>query len=671
MTTHVLPSDLTLASRLFAFEKNPSEIPLSFYYGDREVHGIPDDFHPSIVRKTLSSDLFAYTVTGINEDGLEICAEQLVYKTFPVYEWVVRLTQRGPKPSPVIDNLKVFNRILRPGCGKPGECLLYHGNGDDSSENGYEWWTDRIEDSIFLAPWGGTSCLGAFPYFRLFYPDAMLNIAVGWTGGWKADFNAGENGLLFSVGQLRSHYRILPGESMRSPRVTFMVASDRNDARLRNMWRRWYLRYILPRERDGKPLGPKCAMHVFMADGYPEFTGATEKNQSEGLDLYLREGLRPDIWWIDAGWYPCDHDWPRTGQWKPDPHRFPNGLGPIGSKCEENGIQMLLWFEPERVRCYENMPEDHLAALHPEWLLHKKGQSDALFDLGNPEARAFLTALIDRLIDENHVHIYRQDFNFLPADIWAENEAEDRIGALENLHIQGYLAYWDALLDHHPGLWIDSCASGGHRNDLDTMRRAVALQYTDVGLGKHPVKQKQHRQMFEWIPYFRAHNLNWDNPSDGSYENGGREIDDYAFQVALAPALTDTVNVHDRPEVFACCRKNHPMWRRAADLELRGDYYPLTECRKDPRDFYAMQFDDPDAKEGFIQIIRNTQTPDPSCKVRPFVRPDEIYTFEEYGTGRTLSMSGAILQRDGFSTELPIRTGRIWFYRSEPQEVDD
>ena len=37
MTTHVLPSDLTLASRLFAFEKNPSEIPLSFYYGDREM----------------------------------------------------------------------------------------------------------------------------------------------------------------------------------------------------------------------------------------------------------------------------------------------------------------------------------------------------------------------------------------------------------------------------------------------------------------------------------------------------------------------------------------------------------------------------------------------------------------------------------------------------------
>lgn len=37
--------------------------------------------------------------------------------------------------------------------------------------------------------------------------------------------------------------------------------------------------------------------------------------------------------------------------------------------------------------------------------------------------------------------------------------------------MQGYLAYWDELRRTNPDLFIDSCASGGRRNDLETMRR--------------------------------------------------------------------------------------------------------------------------------------------------------------------------------------------------------
>ena len=49
----------------------------------------------------------------------------------------------------------------------------------------------------------------------------------------------------------------------------------------------------------------------------------------------------------------------------------------------------------------------------------------------------------------------------------------------ENLYIQGHLAFWDELRRRHPALRIDSCASGGRRNDLETMRRAVPLLRND------------------------------------------------------------------------------------------------------------------------------------------------------------------------------------------------
>ena len=88
-----------------------------------------------------------------------------------------------------------------------------------------------------------------------------------------------------------------------------------------------------------------------------------------------------------------------------------------------------------------------------------------------------------RLIKELGVGAYRQDYNFPPLRYWRENESFDRQGINENLYVQGYLRFWDTLLERNPGLWIDSCASGGRRNDLETMRRGVPLHPTDYGYG--------------------------------------------------------------------------------------------------------------------------------------------------------------------------------------------
>ena len=73
--------------------------------------------------------------------------------------------------------------------------------------------------------------------------------------------------------------------------------------------------------------------------------------------------------------------------------------------------------------------------------------------------------------------------------------------------MQGYLAYWDALRQRHPKLMIDSCASGGRRNDLETMRRAVPLHPTDYNYGHLAAKQAFHQSLFQWIPYFGSNTV--------------------------------------------------------------------------------------------------------------------------------------------------------------------
>ena len=314
-----------------------------------------------------------------------------------------------------------------------------------------------------------------------------------------------------------------------------------------------------------------------------------------------------------------------------------------------------------------------LAQKHPEWLLRPREDdgsysytSRTLLNLGDKDCCDHMINVIDRVIKEGGINIYRQDFNMEPCLRWEENEAEDRIGAVENQHIQGYYRLWDTLLERNPGLWIDACAGGGRRNDLETMRRSVPLHYTDIGYGDHPAKQTQHRLMFEWIPYFRAHARNWDDPVTGEYAwRKDQPVDDYAFYVAMTPALTDTLH-HEADETqFARSRKMQRIWRQAADLMLRCDYYPLTPSNSSLEEFYAMAFYDEDTGEGFLNVVSNNRNEKPTfTAVLDMLEADAVYTLTEAESGKSICRTGKDLAQ-GFDVTLPRRSGVVYFLRRQ------
>ena len=592
-------------------------------------------------------------------DCLRIRTECQLYHDFPVAETVMVIENIGDEDSRIIElpRVEAFLDVAAP--------VLAHGIGDTCREDGYNWEHTPLTAPETLRPADGTSCNGAFPYMRLLGRNTSYAVAIGWPARWQADFVPEDGGVRVSAGLARCHTVLQPGEILRTPRLTLMQF-DGDEADGINLWRRWWLAHILPRE-NGEPLPPKLCLHHWNCCGKPEHTAATEENQLEGLQTYLDKGLQPDIWWIDAGWYPCDYDWTRIGSWYPDPARFPNGLGPIGKACREAGAKFLLWFEPERVR-----PDSELDREHPEWLLTRTnadGAVDAnrLLDLGNPAACDWLIERVDSLIKASGVTIYRQDFNFNPAPIWDENEAEDRVGIIENKHAQGYLRYWNTLLERNPGLIIDSCASGGRRNDLETIRcNCIPLHYTDVGYGNHPIKQLQHARMFEWIPYFRAHNMNWLEP-DGSYSRAGHTPDRFAYYSAFAPAMTDMTFYTDDAEKFALAKTMTALWRKCAELELTCDYYALTECRKSNEDFYGVQFHDPERSAGFLHLAANSRCEAGEMTVRLHgLKPGAEYTFTRALDGvneaEVREISTEVLEA-GVTFRLPAHTAEIWFYK--------
>ena len=207
-----------------------------------------------------------------------------------------------------------------------------------------------------------------------------------------------------------------------------------------NIWRRFYFAHILPKD-NGAPMPPKLCLHNFRAEGKPEFTGATEENQIGAINEYLRKGMKPDVWWIDAGWYPCDYNWPRIGTWKVDEARFPRGLAPIGEACKENDIDFLLWFEPERVRKGEEIDREH-----PEWLLSVGESDNKLFDLGNPEARAWITDRVNSIIKASGVKIYEYTPGFIHSKMVVADDAIGVCGSVNFDYRSLYLHFECAAL---------------------------------------------------------------------------------------------------------------------------------------------------------------------------------------------------------------------------------
>ena len=645
------PADM-LQSQAWAkpFFSRAVDLPISFVLDDQAIHGIPLAWRSVVNKRRIDNNRTETVFEGADpKTGLQVRVECTEYRDYPVMEWVAWFNNKGQEATPIIRDILALD-----GTFHGSAPVLYSNNGDFYSEKGYTPSEKPLGRgaSLSFAPNGGRPSDGAFPYYRIMFGRWGLSLAIGWPAQWAIQFDGTPDGVHVRAGQQNTNLRLRPGESIRTPRITVLAWSG-DASRAANLWRRWYLAHILPRP-NGQPLKPLLA--VAATDEGEEFTRATEENQLRYMEKFKRLGFDFDIWWIDAGWYPCGGHWPNTGTWKPDPERFPRGLKPVSDLATSYGAGLLVWFEPERVRQGTELSRDH-----PEWLLKLKGNENSLLNLGNPECRQWLTDYVCRLIKDNGIKVYRQDFNFEPLEYWRKNEAEDRQGINENLHVQGYLKYWDDLLARNPGLWIDSCSSGGRRNDLETMRRSVPLHYSDYGYGYHAIKLSFHQTLFEWLPYFKDVTLSWDIIQPGRFD---KQVDAYSYHCAMAPMLALGLDIKRDDYDFAQSKKMIAVWRRASSLILYGDYYPHAPFHRSADQWVAWQFDSPEKGEGFIQGIRLPASKDETLTIHPKgIDPSAVYIFENGETAETREIAGKDLVPTGFTFTLPARSGAIWFYR--------
>ena len=277
-----------------------------------------------------------------------------------------------------------------------------------------------------------------------------------------------------------------------------------------------------------------------------------------------------------------------------------------------------------------------------------------LLNLGNEQARRWLTDHVDKLLTEQGIDLYRQDFNMDPLEFWRRNDASDRQGITEIKHVTGYLAYWDELRRRHPNMLIDSCASGGRRNDLETMRRAVPLWRSDCAFEPIAHQCMTYGISF-WLPY---HGTGTVASAAAPYYGGGfTKVEPYAFWSNTAPSLGCGIDVRVREIDYGTLRRLYRHWRKLSEFYY-GDYYPLTPYSQDSKAWIAWQFDCPERGEGAVQVFRRAESSSEAVRLKlRGLEPDARYTLTALELPEVSQATGRDLAETGLPVEIKTRPG--------------
>jgi alpha-galactosidase len=588
------------------------------------------------------------TITWTNpQNTFQVRCEVVKYRFHPAVEWTVYLKNIGSSDSPICSNILGFDTSLSR--TTRSEYVLHGIKGDFTTADSYEPYhrTMGLAYSKTYAPfsYSGKSSDGpdGFPYFNLQMPGGGIVMAVGWPGQWSCTFTrVGSTGLTIKAGQQLTRMYLQPGEEIRTPLTALVFWRGDDVERSQNLWRHWYLDHVLP-VINGVPQQPVSQIQV---SGY----------DVSNLYAFLTYNITPDICWRDAGWYPTSQGpytgnltWLNTGTWEIDRTRYPRGFRNFSNFARDNGSSFLLWFEPERV----GSPNSFLGN-RPQWLLPETGSTVGdILNLGNPEALDWLINHYSNMITTEGIDWYREDMNGdgpLPA--WRAVDNSTRQGFTENLYVQGHLKFWDELRARHPGLRLDSCASGGRRNDLETMRRAVPLLRSDFQFASMPGvvdgNQCHTYGLSSWLPWAGTASYFYDEYSFRSFYGGC-----FGMTGGISPA-----NAAPQQQAYA----EH---EEVAPYMCFGDYYPLTSYALANNVWIAWQYHKASEDAGIAQIFRrqNASATSMTFKLKG-LDPLKTYQVRDFEQTGTTNYTGAALMNTGVTVALPALGSTILKYQA-------
>ena len=262
--------------------------------------------------------------------------------------------------------------------------------------------------------------------------------------------------------------RLAPGESFTTVPVSVAVSDAGLEGAIAAL--------TAHRRQLVRPHGDLAALPVVFNDYMNTLMGDPTTDKLLPL-IDAAAAVGAEVFCVDAGWYDNGTNWwDSVGEWQPSVTRFPYGIQEVIARIRDHGMVAGLWLEPEvigvRSPMADKLPADAFLSRGGVRLV-EHGRYH--LDLRHPAAVAHLDEVVDRLVDQLGIGYFKLDYNIDPGA--GTDVAADSVGAGLLAHNRAHLAWLDRVLDRHPDLILENCASGAMRMDYALLSR-MQLQST-------------------------------------------------------------------------------------------------------------------------------------------------------------------------------------------------
>lgn len=439
------------------------------------------------------------------------------------------------------------------------------------------------------------------PFFDVTANGKGYIVAIGWTGGWRAEFTAKENGIFAKTGLKETKFYLNPGEKVRTTSTLIMQYSESEDKY--NSFRR------IIAERFSHKVGKNNIRNGLLA--FELWGGLSSDEMIKRINKIKSHNVNIEEIWIDAGWNgqstncksSFEGDWSEfLGDWEMNKNTHPDQMLDVAKASGEANMKMMLWFEPERARSKVKVLKEH-----PEWFLSAEGETNHLLYYGNAEALEYIKNTLCYYIESLNMSCVRQDFNLPPEKFFAANEEENRKGIIEIKHIMGMYELWDFLCEKYPNLIIDNCASGGRRIDIESLKRTIPFFRTDYqcNFNTDPeILQVHNSGISHYLPFQGCTN---------------KEAND---TYAIRSTYSSSFGFAFYNATFQAVDKETLLWAKTITdeyLEIRDyfskDFYNHGSVSYDDTSWTVWQYHNPETDSGIVLAFRRINSPFESMNI--------------------------------------------------------
>ena len=628
--------------------------PFSFLYDGKPSDVILDSW--AVARKSEGpADGKRRTTTTWTDPatGLRLTWTVTTFAAFPAIDWVLYFENTGSKDTATVEDVRVMDMTFRSPMSGKVPYRLHCSRGGTADNLHYEPSVLPVgsKNPQTLDAGEGRSSNKNFPFFKVEMGQGSIITAVGWSGFWKALIESQDDkNLHIAAGMFwspfdKTHFLLHPGERVRTPSILIMNWEGdtlESNAQFRQLVYKHYAA-----KRNGKTPLPIPFCNTCFTRGGLWLNECNAENQISLIKAYAKLGLEALI--TDAGWYVGGFP-AGAGNWTPRKDAYPNGIEPVAAAAKERGMIYGLWFEPEKVIAGTRVHREH-----PEWCLSAQSgpMGTYLLNFALPEVQDYFFNIVKGFMEMPGFRVYRQDFwGVNPYPYWRFNDAPDRQGINEMKYVEGLYAYWDRIAQTWPDSLREECAGGGHRIDLEVIKRMHISQKTDYWFDDE-VDQAALWSVSQYLP----------NNCIVAHLN---KMDDYSFHSTMASSLC-LGWIADAPDFDLARGKK--LLRRYLDLRhlLIGSWYPLMPYSRDLTKWIASQYHRADLEEGMILVFRRPESQYDSVQVSLHgLKPDATYELAFDSTGRKVRVKGKVLMKS-LSLSIPesrksdlIHYRRIW-----------